>query len=595
MNRMNRILGIFSHKSIKSFLSLLSCSSLVYLTKSIQGILRHKNKESLLSCSSLIYSLLIISLLTLSSTQLNAAIVINEVYYDHPSNDAGFEWIELYNNGNESVQLQGAKILAAGAVWALKYELPAFVLRPGRFLLIGESNVANAQLTAPLGFENGDTATDGVRYLSPDGLYTDTVLYCAPNSHGLKDDTGLVGISFAPDVPAGSSLARAYDGVDNDNCALDFEAESSPTPGQANHVRCDYALLHPSLTYEDGYAQISVWIKNLSDISPAYFADFSIKQEGVIVYNAEISPLPPLDSLQVQAEFFCSESALTLKLDLLDDPNIANNTLSLSPHGISTPSLYISEFLANPESGNQEWIELHNSALSRSSPNDTNAFSIKDSSNGTIRFTLPAASGFYLICQDATNLLSRYPDCPAEAIITPTSWTNLNNDGDYLILLSHDTVLDSLAYIEDEIIRGVSRERYVDNEGGSMWHNSFSSNGGTPGQPNSIPPQIQLPELGSIKLSGSPCKTNLGESISIAYNLQASSNRLSCNVFDLRGVKVCSIADNALISESGILYWNGRKQDGSFVPRGLYFILWESQASSGGKVLRKQLSAVISK
>ncbi|MDD2229994.1 MAG: lamin tail domain-containing protein [Candidatus Cloacimonetes bacterium] len=526
--------------------------------------------------------------------QLPAAIVINEVYYDHPSSDAGYEWIELYNNGSENVQLQGAKILAAGTVWGLKYELPAFVLRPGRFLLIGESNVPNAQLTATLGFENGDTATDGVRYLSPDGFYTDTVLYCSPNSHALKDDTGSIGISFAPDVPAGASLARAYDGVDSNESALDFKEESSPTPGQVNRVRCDYALLHSSVTYEDGYAQISVWIKNLSDISPAYFADFSIKQEDVTLYDADISPIPPLDSLQVQAGFFCSDLPIMVNLDLLDDPVLTNNSLTLTPNGATIPSLYISEFLANPDSGNQEWIEIYSKDAVQVNDTFPVLFHIRDSSGGSFNFTLPSAAGYYVICRDAANLRIRYPDCPSAAIVTVASWVYLNNDGDFMVLSTGGTVLDSLAYIEDEIMRGVSRERYLDNEGNSQWYSSFSSSGGTPGQPNSIPPQIQLPEPGSIKLSGSPCKTKQGESISIAYNLQAVSNRVSCNVFDLRGVKVRSIADNTLITESGVFYWNGRKQDGSFAPRGLYFILWESQASSGGKVLRKQLSAVIS-
>ncbi|MDY0152213.1 MAG: hypothetical protein RBS43_08080, partial [Candidatus Cloacimonas sp.] len=63
--------------------------------------------------------------------------------------------------------------------------------------------------------------------------------------------------------------------------------------------------------------------------------------------------------------------------------------------------------------------------------------------------------------------------------------------------------------------------------------------------------------------------------------------------FDLRGSKIRILADNTLCSDRGIFTWDGRKQNGSFAPRGLYFILWESQSEDGGKILRKQQTAVI--
>lgn len=536
---------------------------------------------------------LLIGLLILGAMQMHAEIVINELYYDHPGTDTGFEWIELFNNGNENIQLQDAKILAAGSVWEVRYTLPAFVLRPGRYLLIGESNVPNAQLTASLRFENGDTGTDGVRYVSPDGTYTDTVLYCTPNTHNLSGDSGTVGISFADDVEAGSSLARAFDGADSNDSAMDFVSESSPTPGLPNRLRCDYALLHPSVTYEDGYAEVSVWIKNQSSFSPVSYTAFSIKQDGSILYDAEIPSIPAMDSLQVQAEFFCAETPLLIQVELDDDPNTANNSLSITPTGETQQSLYISEFLADPDSGNQEWVEVYSSVSARTTATKPVIYTIKDSSNGSIRFTLPSDIGYYVICQSPATMLARYPACPADMVVTATSWTNLNNDGDNLVLHVADTVLDSLVYTEDEILKGVSRERYQDDEGNIRWHNSFSSNGGTPGLANSSIPQLELPEPGSISLSGSPCKANAGESISIAYNLQAPSNRVSCKIFDLRGVKIRTLADNTLCTNTGILYWDGRTQEGAFAARGLYFVLWEAQADSGGKIMRKQLTAVI--
>ncbi|HQJ96707.1 MAG TPA: lamin tail domain-containing protein, partial [Candidatus Cloacimonas sp.] len=131
---------------------------------------------------------------------LKAEIVINEVCYDPVGSDEGFEWIELYNNGSTGIQLEGAKILSGGSSYAVQYTLPFFELRPHRYLLIGGASLFTAQLNYNFSFQNGGSETDGICYVSPDGTYTDTVLYDSPNSNQLFDDHNLAGTHFAPDV-----------------------------------------------------------------------------------------------------------------------------------------------------------------------------------------------------------------------------------------------------------------------------------------------------------------------------------------------------------------------------------------------------------
>lgn len=517
-----------------------------------------------------------------------AAIVINEVCYDPQGSDEGYEWIELYNNGNANEQLEGATILSGGQSWTVQYTLPAFILRPGHFLLIAGNQIPVAQLYFNFNFQNGGSETDGIRYLSPDGSYSDTVLYDSPNSFGLSDDSGLAGTSFAPDVPAGYSLARAVDGQDSNSSAADFIAESDPTPLQPNRRRCDYALGSHELFYLDGYAEFEIWIKNLSQISPNTEAIFTIYQSEDQLFQQSIPPLAALDSLLVYTAFSCTNEPLSICLELADDPDSTNNYMILQLSGEQQSGVILSEFLANPESGNQEWVEVFNTYSKRGD------YSIMDLSGNKIEFSLPAPIGYYVVCQDTTALRLRYPDCPPASIVSARSWTNLNNDGDSLVLMQEESTLDSLFYLEEEIIRGVSRERYLEAEN-VCWRNSFSSSGGTPGQPNSLPPQAEIPEAGNLTLSGSPCKPEAGEKISLAYHLKSPSNRISCSVFDMKGNKQRTLADYSLSSELGVIYWDGRKQDGSLVPRGLYIILWESQSSEGGKIFRKQLSAVINR
>jgi len=528
-------------------------------------------------------------LIWMLGSYLSAAIVINEVCYDPAGNDEGYEWLELYNNGTENVQLEGATILSGGQSYTVQYTLPAFILRPGHFLLIAGNQIPVAQLYFNFSFQNGGSETDGIRYISPDGSYHDTVLYDNPNSFGLVDDTGVAGIHFAPDVPAGYSLARAIDGQDTDNCATDFIAESNPTPLQANRRHCDYALGLYDVSYQDGYAELGIRLKNLSAITPIDNALFSITQSDILLYQQSIEPMAAFDSLWVSTTFSCTADPLSVRLDLADDPDSTNNSLNITLSGEQVSGLWINEYLANPETGNQEWVELYQSSVTTN-----REYSIKDLSGNKIEFALPSPPGYYVVCQDTAALRIRYPDCPSEALITANGWTNLNNDGDSLVLQQEESSLDSLFYHEAEIIRGVSRERYIEQDS-VFWRNSFSSNGGTPGLPNSLPPQMEIPEAGSVKLIGSPCKPEAGEKISLTYHLKSSANRINCSIFDLRGSKLRTLADYTLSGDTGILYWDGRKQDGSLVPRGLYIILWESQSSEGGRIFRKQLSAVINR
>jgi len=141
----------------------------------------------------------------------DAALLVSEVYYDHPGSDSDHEFLELFNTGIEPVDLGGWLVEWVGAVWGEQALALSGVALSGRFFLIGGANTAVDFGVAPdllvsLTLQNGGSATDGVRIRK--GNYTDTVLYDAPNTAGLAGDAGWSGASFAPDVAVGRSLAR---------------------------------------------------------------------------------------------------------------------------------------------------------------------------------------------------------------------------------------------------------------------------------------------------------------------------------------------------------------------------------------------------
>jgi hypothetical protein len=96
-----------------------------------------------------------------------------------------------------------------------------------------------------------------------------------------------------------------------------------------------------------------------------------------------------------------------------------------------------------------------------------------------------------------------------------------------------------------------------------------------------------------LKIYGSPFDVRKAEFVSISYNLPAVSNRVNCSIWDLNGRKVASLAENLQIADRGVLYWDGKKSGGTYVARGLYLLLWESQSDAGSKVYRRQKSIVI--
>ncbi len=518
-------------------------------------------------------------------------VVINEVCYDPTGVDSGKEWIELYNAGNNDVNLAGAKLFSGGSNFVEVFEFPAFILRARRYLLIGDTQVTQAVFTVPLAFQNGGAETDGIRYLGPDGFYSDTVLYDSPNSNNLTDDTGFPGVSFAPDVPEGYSLARRINGYDTNDCAADFCAEASPTPGLPNPVYVDYALLHPQIWQEGDIWQFGVWVKNLCDLSPVVNAELRIYLDGLMVAEHIVSDLTSGDSLHVVnilPVYDAQNHQISALLELENDPDLANNSLNLDLFLQNLEHPVINEVMFHPDTGKQEWIELWvDSSPARGD------YMIRDATGNECGFSLPGCAGYFVLCAAPEQLLLQYPDCPASGVIKTSGWAVLNNDGDSILLLdlnSHS--LDQMSYTGSNSQQGKSLERYLPASQQVQWRYSLDSSGSTPGRANSQ--SVTVPDFqGSLRVEGSPCNPQKSEIIRIYYKLDSPQNRVNCKVFDHSGCLIRILADYTLIPGEGVITWDGKNSAGKIVPRGRYFFVWESQPTDGKKSLREQFTAEI--
>ncbi len=536
-------------------------------------------------------ALILTAVLCLAWTIVGAQVLINELCYDPDGSDTGKEWIELYNSGNTDVNLEGALLLCGGSGFLQVYEFPHFILRANRFLLIGETNVAEAALTATLGFQNGGSETDGVRFVSPDGLYTDTVLYDSPNTNGLFDDSGTVGSSFTEDAPEGYSLARRMDGVDSNDSEADWLAEENPTPGLPNRTDLDYALLHPLIWDEDGDWKLGLWVKNISELATSETGQLSISLDGTQVASDLVASLAPGDSIYY-FYFLPVEDELNHQVQaglvLPGDIDTSNNSVTLSLFEEVADSPIISEIMYDPGSGRQEWIELWLPAGVTGT-----SYSIYDAANTVINFIQPMSGGYYVICTSRLQLLADYPTCSSSFVIEVESWAQLNNSGDNIRLYKEGNIfLDEMSYTGDTTQQGISLERHINPSQQVVWRYCIDTAGATPGRENSQTPPI--PDFdGSLKLEGSPCKARDDENIFLYYKLTPAQSTLNCSVFDRAGHRVRVLASSQIIPAEGAIIWDGKDTNGRYVPRGLYFISWESRSTSGGKTLSRQFSAVI--
>ncbi len=188
---------------------------------------------------------------TLSYTVMELPPVkINEVMYDL-ANDGSqgpepyAEWIELYNAGNEDVDLSGwilTDINNPDTSYEGRFVLPnGTVIPAGGFVVLTHTAdsflvhfaVPGGVSVISYGVGDGDylrlsNAGDDIHLYLPDGTEVDAVWY---GNGGQMGST-----NAAPDVDPGLSLVRYPDGHDTDVPAFDFMGTDSLTPGWGNYV-----------------------------------------------------------------------------------------------------------------------------------------------------------------------------------------------------------------------------------------------------------------------------------------------------------------------------------------------------------------------
>jgi cytosine/adenosine deaminase-related metal-dependent hydrolase len=173
-------------------------------------------------------------------------LLLSEVFYNPDGNDSGFEWVEIYNGTNGSINLAGYALAWAGVSYIDARLQLVGTLEAGQCAVIG-GPTSSAVNFSPTFFQavdfdpdlqnSGGGATekaDAVALFAvPSAQITaatlpiDAVLYGAVNGNNLADETGAVGTVDAANVPSKHSLERV---------GKTWTDQATPTPNDCAKV-----------------------------------------------------------------------------------------------------------------------------------------------------------------------------------------------------------------------------------------------------------------------------------------------------------------------------------------------------------------------
>jgi hypothetical protein len=536
-----------------------------------------------------------------------AGVVINEVYYDHPGRDDGWEFVEIHNPDSVSYPLSGWALEAidgatgrARTVWAAG---PGVRIGPGEFLCIaGVERVPSPGLILDGALENGP---DAVRLVSPSGV-ADLVGY------GPCESSDLYETSPAPDVPAGSSLARKPDGADTGRNAADF-VPADPTPGRRNFLRFDIGVRFVDgdvLPCRGTFFTLKLGIANrgLDPVARRISIATEASSGGLVSSSGEIERavnLAPgeVDSIELalaapRAAGFEVRARLegAHDEDPLDDSTVAR--LCASPGAV-----VVNEIMYRPAPEMSEWIEVANGSDVEC---NLAGWSICDATGSrrlvsTADIVVPPR-GFAILANDSASFAREFPSCGARVSGVEGGWPALNDTdrggrADVVALYDAAGVLAERVSYRD--LLGAERGRSIEristgccsDRAGGIWHRCAAGPGATPGIENSTLVEL-APGAGGLSVSPNPFSPRRDGEVSVTGRRAAGETGFLARIFDRDGYEIRRLFGECGGADLFSCRWDGRAGGGEAVRTGLYICLVE-YLGPGGKICRREKTCVV--
>jgi hypothetical protein len=446
--------------------------------------------------------LLLITYVT-AYTQQDTSLIISEImFYPQSGNN---EYIEIYNTGTVSIDLNGFRIkyynaaddiitdagwgtmlppLGFAVIFEGDYEfisgIYSGIVPPSALKMIISDNSFGATGMA-------NTSDRPVKLLSPTASLLDQRFYTADNTSGYSEEKIIMNHDS---LDANWSNSLVFNGtpgyrnsvtlLNNDICLKElFCLPAHPLQGDNISIRT--VILNKGILTA-GYIQLFLY----NDINLD-----SIPDPDELLYSYSFYNMLPADSILIETivEEIITDHNIIAKAVFQPDEDTLNNIkyLKVSLAGTVQPGIIFNEIMYAPASGMPEWLEIYNR-----SDESINLKSMKLSDNtSSVYITrndllLPADS--FLILSKDSSIFSFF-EIPCSVLVI--SLPSLNNSGDDLVIKdSSGNVCDSISYMPDwGGSNGRSLERVSSEESTNdpdNWGSTESFSKGTPGRINSL-------------------------------------------------------------------------------------------------------------
>ncbi|MBU8932569.1 MAG: lamin tail domain-containing protein [candidate division Zixibacteria bacterium] len=511
---------------------------------------------------------------------LRAEVVVNEVLANEPGGSVTLEWIELYNDADESALLDGYRLqVGIKSIYLDEVgtiDAKGFLVICRRLFTEGGSPGFEKEWGDNSGFW-GDTDFE---MILPEPVEASFSLTNSAGSVELYDATDqlISQLVWSESGADGYSWERIHSTSDDIHQSADIRGS---TPGEINSVTpvardLDIGVVKVQPKPSGATFILTIFNAGTNTVTEAtlHLVDIGFESEGLVPDTLEVifvEAIPPGELVAMERTLSLSGTYTVVEATLSDDDCLSNNRIEIILPGVEFPPLILTEVLANPTNGFQcEWIEI----LNRSETN-IDLFGCQFGDSVALRqiTTEPydVLPGEYVVlAHDTAEFLDYYPLFDG-IVIEPPSWATFNNSTPDIVRLidQFGFVLDRFSYhrtFDNNYTWSRDEQTILDPE----W-SSAENRGGTPGEVNDIyfgPTGNRVGIMIEPRVF-SPDGDGIDETVII--DVEAPSDQeYEMKIFDVQGRVVFDFERVRDENE-----WDGRNNSGERLPIGIYIVYLE--------------------